>query len=140
MNRNKGIRFFVDTIRDSTFLFFFFFKERKQTNKEPRNLVYIYIYIYPFVLRFFSYVTSIVSYRGYAIMGIQWKIYRKSDDDRTNENKKLYNYNVQFITGGRKLVIEHDVRYVIVVSVDEPRRMERVEDRAALFLDFQTRA
>lgn len=113
MNRNKGIRFFVDTIRDSTFLFFFSFKERKQTNKEPRNLVYIYIY--PFVLRFFSYVTSIVSYRGYAIMGIQWKIYRKSDDDRTNENKKLYNYNVQFITGGRKLVIEHDVRYVIVV-------------------------
>lgn len=73
-------------------------------------------------------------------MGIQWKIYRKSDDDRTNENKKLYNYNVQFITGGRKLVIEHDVRYVIVVSVDEPRRMERVEDRAALFLDFRTRA
>lgn len=45
MNRNKGIRFFVDTIRDSTFLFFFFFKERKQIKKEPRNLVYIYIYL-----------------------------------------------------------------------------------------------
>lgn len=60
MNRNKGIRFFVDTIqpRDSSSSFFFFNWKEKETNKEPPKNLRAHIFIHSLISFGTSYIVS----------------------------------------------------------------------------------
>lgn len=83
MNRNKGIRFFVDTIRsrDSFSFFFFLIGEKKGNKQRASKNLYAHIFVIRSFVSFTSYIVSIMDYCKYANGNTIRKCMGKFDDD-----------------------------------------------------------